>query len=100
MSFLAPVTPEVLDSLGAQDAAALRVWSANHSNIFDLPTRKIAGFRVPWFHSPRTCPFLSYIPAYLTIRGDREKWAQWLLGFFAAKHVEAAGDCNCGKENP
>jgi hypothetical protein len=91
MSFLNPVTSDVLRVLDPVRAHHLATWSKNHANIFDLR-----------LHSINSCPFLSYIPAYLTKRQDVGEWANWLYGFFGIKHQEERKlpwrKCDCEKQ--
>jgi hypothetical protein len=77
MSFLRPVRAKVLAALDSKRAAELRVWSEQHANLFDMR-----------IHSIRTYPFLAYPPAYCRLRKDAMKWAEWLHGFYGAKHRE------------
>jgi hypothetical protein len=90
MSYFRPVRAKVLAALDGKRAAELQVWSRQHANLFDLR-----------LHSIRTCPFLAYPPAYLMLRKDTKKWAQWLHGFYGAKHREARWwgcKCTCDQE--
>ena len=86
MSFLFPVTPEVLAALSPEERRELAVWSRNHARIFDVR-----------LHSIRTCPYLAYSPAFLFKRGNTAKWAAWLHRFYKRKHKEE-GHCTCAAE--
>ena len=86
MSFLSPVTPEVLAALPPEERNQLAVWSGHHGRLFD-----------PRLHSIRTCPYLAYLPAYVLLRGDTARWAAWLRRFYKHKHEEE-GRCNCDVE--
>ena len=83
MSFFKPMTNKVIGHLSDVDAMRLRVWSDAHANLFD------------WrLHSMKTCPFLAYIPHYLTADRGSAEWALWLFEFYKAKHAEE-GNCKC-----
>lgn len=83
MSFLRPVRRKVLAALPPPQRAELAVWSRNHARIFDVR-----------YHSIRTCPYLSYTPAYLFLRHKTARWAAWLHWFYGHKHKEE-GRCTC-----
>ena len=95
MSFLHPVTPEVLAALPPDKRRELAVYSKNHAGIFDL-----------WLHTLKTCPLLSYTPTYARLHKHVYAWAEWLHGFFRAKHLGKRWffKCPCEselqKENP
>lgn len=84
MSYSKPVTLEVLAAIPVDMQEKLKVWSTNHSNLFDLR-----------IHTMNTCPFLVYTPAYFTLRKDTVKWANFLYKFYHYKHLEE-NHCKCG----
>ena len=86
MSYLSPVTPEVLAALPPDKRRELAVWSRNHARIFDVR-----------LHTIRTCPYLAYTPAYVFLRGNPARWAAWLRRFYRRKHKEE-GRCNCAAQ--
>ena len=77
----ARVDDKTLALLPPEKAQQLRVWSTNHSIVFDLR-----------LHSLETCPFLSYLPAVMTLR--EQEWANWAWSFYGAKHAEE-DHCTC-----
>lgn len=77
----AAVDDKTLSYLPEYKAKELKVWSTNHSIVFDAR-----------FHSLETCPFLSYLPAASTLRGQQR--ADWAWKFYGAKHREE-DHCNC-----
>ncbi len=75
------VDDKTLSLLAPQQARELRTWSTNHAIVFDLR-----------LHSMDTCPFLTYLPASMSLQG--QDWADWAWKFYAAKHREE-GRCTC-----
>ena len=80
----AQVDEKTISLLPPDQGAQLRVWSKNHSVVFD-----------PRLHSMDTCPFLTYLPAATFLRG--EDWAKFAWKFYGAKHREE-GNCLCNSE--
>ena len=83
MSFFHPVSNKLLLLLNQLQCKELDTWSSEHSSIFDIR-----------LHSLDTCPFLVYIPAYLSHDRKSKEWAEWLHDFFGHKHKEE-NKCNC-----
>jgi hypothetical protein len=73
MSFLSPVTTAVTKNLTTLQAKEIKVWSSQHSNLFDLR-----------LHTLNTCPFLAYMPHYYSM--DKNSY----------KHKEQ-DSCTCNK---
>lgn len=80
----APVNSDTLALLPPERAQELKVWSTNHSVVFDAR-----------FHSMDTCPFLTYVPAASTLRG--QEWAGFAWKFYGAKHREE-NNCTCSAD--
>jgi len=80
----AQVDEKTISLLPADQGAQLRIWSKNHSVVFD-----------PRLHSMETCPFLTYAPAAAFLQG--EDWAEFAWKFYGAKHREE-GNCTCDAE--
>jgi len=77
----APVDNATLSLLPPDKAKELKTWSTNHAIVFDLR-----------IHSMDTCPFLTYLPAATSLRG--QEWADWAWKFYGAKHAEE-DHCTC-----
>jgi hypothetical protein len=84
MCLLRPVREKVIAALDSRRASELRVWSEQHAKLFDMR-----------IHSIHTCPILTYPFAYCRLRKETKRWAEWLHGFYGAKHRE---ERRCGRK--
>lgn len=80
----ATVDEKTLSQLPPERAKQLKVWSTNHSVVFDLR-----------IHSIDTCPFLAYLPAAVSLHG--QEWAEFAYNFYSHKHIEE-DHCTCDAE--